>query len=112
MKYISLLNLTHKNNVINIDDFLDEFERLDELPEIQEFMENMNMEVRKKDLPQPNAKQDTNTSFTTGLTLEISVAIIISSESDVKSILLNKVHNRTCLKLMSNKTLTPFLLQA
>jgi hypothetical protein len=82
---------THISKVVDIDDFLDEFERLDELPEIQEFMENMDMEVRKKDLPHPKVKQDTNTLFTTGLILEISVAIIISSESDVKSILLNKV---------------------
>jgi hypothetical protein len=82
---------THENNVINIDDFSDEFERLDELPEIQEFMENMDMEVSKKNLPNPKVKQDTNTLFTTDLILEISVAIIISSESDVKSILLNKV---------------------
>jgi hypothetical protein len=78
---------THKNNIINIDDFSDEFERLDELPEIQEFMENMDMEVSKKDLPHPKVKQETNTLFTTGLTLEISVTIRISSESDVKSII-------------------------
>jgi hypothetical protein len=51
----------------------------------------MDMEVRKKDLPHPKVKQDTNALFTTGVILEISVAIIISSESDVKSILLNKV---------------------
>jgi hypothetical protein len=38
---------THENTIINIDDFLDEFEPLDELPEIQELMENMEMEVRK-----------------------------------------------------------------
>jgi hypothetical protein len=54
-------------------------------------MKNMDMEVRKKDLPHPKVKQDTNALFTTGVVLEISVAIIISSESDVKSILLNKV---------------------
>jgi hypothetical protein len=78
---------THKNNVIDMD----EFERLDELPETQEFMEHMDMEVRKKDLPHHKVKQDTNNLFTTGLILEISVAIILSSESDVKSILLNMV---------------------
>jgi hypothetical protein len=82
---------THENNVIDIDDFSDEFECLDELPEIQEFMEDMDMEVSKKDLPNPKVKQDTNTLFTTGVILEISVALIISSESDVKSILLSKV---------------------
>jgi Retroviral aspartyl protease len=54
-------------------------------------MESIDMEIRKKDLPHPKVKQDTNTLFTTGLIPEISVAIIISSESDVKSILLNKV---------------------
>jgi hypothetical protein len=82
---------THENNVIDIDDLLDDFERLGELPEIQEFMENMDMKVSKKNSPHPKIKQDTNTLFTTGLILEISVAIIISSESDVKSNLLNKV---------------------
>ena len=81
----------HENNVIDIDDFSDAFERLKELPEIQEFMDNMKMEVREQDLPQNRVKQDTNTLSTTGLILEISVAIIISSESDIKSILLNKV---------------------
>jgi hypothetical protein len=47
-------------------------------------MENMDMEVSKEDLPDPKVKQDTNTLLTTGLILEISVAIIIRSESDVK----------------------------
>ena len=46
----------HENNVIDIDDFSDEFERLDELPEIQEFMDNMNMEVRDNALPQTSVK--------------------------------------------------------
>jgi hypothetical protein len=49
----------------------------------------MDMEFSIKDLPHPKVKLDTNTLFTTGLILGISVAIIISSESDVKSILLN-----------------------
>jgi hypothetical protein len=57
---------THKNNVINIDNFLDKFERLDELPEIQEFIDNMNMEVREQDLPKTRVKHDINTFPTTG----------------------------------------------
>jgi hypothetical protein len=47
---------THENIVIDIDDFSDEFESLDELPDIQEFMENMDMEVSKKDWPHPKVK--------------------------------------------------------
>lgn len=55
-----------ENNVIDIEDFLDKFEHLDELPKIQEFMDNMNMEVREQDLPQTRVRQDTNTLSTTG----------------------------------------------
>lgn len=51
---------THENNAIDIDNVSDEFERLDELPEIQEFMDNMDMEVSTEDLPQTKVKQDTN----------------------------------------------------
>jgi hypothetical protein len=80
-----------ENKVINIDNFSDGFDCLDGLPEIQEFMEIMDMEVRKKDSPQPKVRQDTYTLFITGLILEISVAIIITCESDVKSILVIKV---------------------
>jgi hypothetical protein len=57
---------TRKNNVINIDNILDKFECLDELPEIQEFMDNMNMEVREQDLPITRVKHGTNTFPTTG----------------------------------------------
>jgi hypothetical protein len=81
----------HKNNVINNDVFSDKFELMDELPEIQEFMDSMNMEVREQDLPKTIVKHSTNAFPTTGLILEISVTIIVSSESDVKSILLNKL---------------------
>jgi hypothetical protein len=49
------------------------------------------MDIRVQDLPQIIVKQDTSTPFTTGLILEISVAIILSSESEIKSILLNRV---------------------
>ncbi len=42
------------------------------------------------DFPQ-TVKQDTNTFPTTGLTLEVSVALIISSKNESTSILLNKV---------------------
>jgi hypothetical protein len=66
------------------------------------------MEVRKKDLPQPKVKQDTNTLFTTGLILEISVAIIISSNSDVKSILLNMVLIDTgCTRTIIKQNMIP-----
>ena len=99
---------THKNKVINIDDFSDEFERMDELLEIQEFMENMDMQVRKKDLPHRKVKQDTNTLFTTGLILEIPVAIIISCESDFKSILLNKVLlDKGCTRIIIKRNKLP-----
>jgi hypothetical protein len=54
-------------------------------------MENIGMEVSKKDLPHPKVKQGTNPFPTTGLTLEVSVAVIINSESEINSILLNKV---------------------
>jgi hypothetical protein len=75
----------HKNNAINIDDFLVKFEHVDELPEIQEFMNSMNMEVREQDLSKTRVKHGT----TKGLILEI--AAIKNSESDVKSIIRNEV---------------------
>jgi hypothetical protein len=39
-----------------VHDFFHELKHLDELPEIQEFMENMDMEVSKKDWPHPKVK--------------------------------------------------------
>jgi Retroviral aspartyl protease len=90
-KRLSFKTETHENNVIDIDNFSDEFERLDELPEIQEFMDNMDIAVSTEDLPQNKVKQDTNPFPTTGLRLEVSVAVIISSENEFNSILLNKV---------------------
>ena len=45
-----------ENNVIDIADFSDEFEHLDELPEMQEFMDNMNAEVGTKNLPTTKVK--------------------------------------------------------
>jgi hypothetical protein len=50
----------------DIEHFSEEFERLDELPEIWEFMENMHMEVRASDMPQTRVKNETNSPFTTG----------------------------------------------
>jgi hypothetical protein len=79
----------HENNVIEIDNFSDEFELLDDLPEIQEFMDNMDLEVSTTDFPQ-TVKQDTNSFHTPGLILEVSVAVIISSKNESTSILLNK----------------------
>jgi Retroviral aspartyl protease len=49
------------------------------------------MEVSTEDLPQTKGKQNTNPFPTTGLALEVSVAVIISFESEIKSILVNKV---------------------
>jgi hypothetical protein len=89
-KKVKFKTETHENNAIDIDNFSDEFERLDELPEIQESMDNMDMEVSTTDLPQ-TVKQDTNPFPTSGLTLEVSAAVIISCESESTSILLNKV---------------------
>ena len=54
-------------------------------------MDNMNTELGTKTMPTTKVKEDTNTSFTTGLILEVSVAITISSEVKIKPILLNKV---------------------
>jgi hypothetical protein len=43
----------------------------------------MDMEVSKKDLPNPKVKQDNNTLFTTGLILEISVDTAQQSKYDM-----------------------------
>ena len=42
-------------------------------------------------MPTTKVKQDTNTSFTTCLILEVSVAITVGSEVNINSILINKV---------------------
>jgi hypothetical protein len=47
---------THENSVIDIDGFSDEFERLDELPEIQEFMEKYGHGVQHKGFASPQSQ--------------------------------------------------------
>jgi hypothetical protein len=70
----------------------DDFEHLSDISDMQEFMDHMNTEVHKSKVPIKSLNQTVadNTS-TIGLILEISIAIKISSESKLKSILLHKV---------------------
>jgi hypothetical protein len=84
----------HKNNTCNglkASDCVTQCRFKQKASKIQKFMDNMDIAVNTEDLPQIKVKQDTNPFPTTGLTLEISVAVIISSESESTSILLYKV---------------------
>ena len=64
-----------ENNVIHVDDDMSEdFEHLTDIPEIQDFIENMNLEVS----PNTTSKvvqTNTNTLNTTGLVLKVTIAI-------------------------------------
>ena len=58
---------------------------------MQEFMDNMNTKVGTNNMHTTKVNDEANTSFTTGLILEVTVAITISSEVINKLILLNKI---------------------
>jgi hypothetical protein len=64
----------------------EDFEHLTDIPEMQDLMENMNLEVG----PNPTSKlvpNDTNTLNTTGLVLEVTIAIKISSDDNSQTII-------------------------
>jgi hypothetical protein len=97
-----------ENNVIHADDDVSEdFEHLTDIPEMQDFIENMNLEVG----PNPTSKMvptDTNTLNTTGLVLEVTIAIKISSDDNSQTIFLNKVLKDTgCTKTIIKRNSLP-----
>jgi hypothetical protein len=98
----------HENHVIDIDETSDEFNYLDELPEAQEFLGNMNLEVStSNDVTQLNWST-TNTPFTKGITLEITVALKLFSDGDVKFKLLHRALVDTgCTKSLIKRNRLP-----
>jgi len=96
-----------KNNILEVEELANELEYLDDFPEIQEFMENMNSEVCVNHV-NDSSKVCTVNSPTTGLILEISVAITLNSEVNPKSKLLNKVLIDTgCTRTIIKKASLP-----
>ena len=85
----------------------EDFEHLPDIPEIQEFIENMNLEVS----PNTTSKvvqTNTNTLNTTGLVLEVTIAIKLSSDDNCQTIMLNKVLIDTgCTKTIIKRNSLP-----
>jgi Retroviral aspartyl protease len=85
----------------------EDYEHLTDIPEMQDFIENMNLEVGQN----PTSKMvptDTNTFNTTGLVLEVTIAIKISSDDNSQTIILNKVLIDTgCTKTIIKRNSLP-----
>jgi len=95
------------NSILEVEELANELEYLDDFPEIQEFMENMNSEVCVNHV-NDSSKVCTVNSPTTGLILEISVAITLNSEVNPKSKLLNKLLIDTgCTRTIIKKASLP-----
>jgi hypothetical protein len=80
-----------ENHVIDIDEMSDEFNYLDNLPEAQEFLGQMNLEVStSNDITQLNLSTNTNTPITKAIILEITVSLKSFNHDDVNFKLLHK----------------------
>jgi hypothetical protein len=98
-----------ENHVIDIDQMSDEFNYLDELPEAQEFLANMNLEVStSNDFTQLNWSTYTNIPTTKAIILDITVALKPFSDGDVKFKLLHQaLFDTGCTKSLIQRNRLP-----
>ena len=91
-KHIKKNKVQLESNVLDIDRAINNYTFLQNSSQIQNLIDNMNQESCEmhviNSIRNPNVP---DTTHTTGLILEVSVAITISSEVNIKPILLNKV---------------------